>query len=262
MNLRRDISTELSTFGYKKISNRNECFASDVFRLVENFFTDWRAMSRSDLIVSISKAQDVLNQENVHHRCINDNLNLAEGFVASDKVSIQSVVYLRVVRPKISKESEFLDFHRESFYCDQGYINYQINFHIPIYNYTAKTSMKLIKGSHVLNDDEIVYEKKDSVYSGVERFSEGHRVGLQYNPKVITRPGLYGPIEDCGARVGDLFCFTTKLLHGGGINMSDDIRISLDFGIIASQNLFDMKEKHHASYSGGSHFVPLRVNGS
>ena len=54
--------------------------------------------------------------------------------------------------------------------------------------------------------------------------------------------------------------FSTKLIHGGGSNESDEIRFSLDFGILPISLMNLQKKEHFAHYGNqNSHYSKLVV---
>ena len=172
--------------------------------------------------------QDEINQNKVHQQIVNNEKEIYNKLLSNKSISIQSVVYLRGVRSNSQEMMEYLDYHRENFYCDDDYINHQLNNHIPIQNYNINTSMKIIDKSHTIDDDNITTEKFYSKNSGVDRFSVGHNIGLSYNPKVITDGVDISEAERIDLDKDEMFIFSPNLIHGGGINPTKNIRFSLD----------------------------------
>ena len=179
-------------------------------------------------------------------------------FHGTDVFGAQTIVYLKGVRPIKNKFSaikhEALPMHRENFYCDDEYINHQLNIHFPIFNYNKNTCMNYYPKSHKIPDAQLLIDKKDSIYSGVERFSKGHHLGLPYNPKIIQNfNGKKFSPAPCSE--GQAFLFSSRLIHGGGENTSDQIRFSLDFATLPKKWMSKLKRNHFASYyKSSSHF--------
>ena len=44
--------------------------------------------------------------------------------------------------------------------------------------------------SHLVSDSELDLEKYSSTKSGIKRYSDGHALGLPYNPKIINNIGI------------------------------------------------------------------------
>ena len=83
---------------------------------------------------------------------------------------ITSFFHLRAVKKQNKKKkSNFLGFHRETFYSDYDYTKHQINVTIPIMGYTRRNSMKIIEGSHKIPDEKIKTKKLNSLQSGIKK---------------------------------------------------------------------------------------------
>ena len=151
--------------------------------------------------------------------------------------------------------------HRENFYCDEEYINHQLNMHFPIFNYNNNTCMNFYSKSHEISDRQLTVEKKDDLYSGIERFSKGHKLGLPYNPKIIQNLEKLNEYLPAPCKVGEAFLFNSRLIHGGGENYSEKIRFSLDFATLPIKWISNLKKNHFASYSKKkSHFEQVSLN--
>lgn len=209
------------------------------------------------------KCADVINRKLIHIEFLKNNKKFFEKLLNVNDIvkdcSVTTTVYLRGVRPKKSKKVEYLGFHRENFYNDFDYINKQINIHIPIKNYNLKTSMKYFPLSHKIPDKKLETYKKNSQESGVKKFSKSHRLGLVYNPKVITKGVNFDDAVRVKLKNNQAFVFNARLLHGGGENKSRKVRFSLDFAIILNKHLQNNKSYHFASYhKSKKHFVSLK----
>ena len=185
-------------------------------------------------------------------------------FHGSQVIGAQTIVYLRGVRPTTKKSAirhEALPMHRENFYCDEEYINHQLNMHFPLFNYNKNTCMNFYSKSHKISDDQLILQKKDALYSGVERFSKGHKLGLPYNPKIIQNLKKFNDYLPAPCKEGEAFLFSSRLIHGGGENHSEKIRFSLDFATIPIKWMSKLKKNHFASYSKNkSHFMEISID--
>jgi len=206
--------------------------------------------------------QDRINKEKIHYRIIEENKNF---FLKLFKVkslrdlSVQSVVYLRGVRPHTDKKSEYIEFHRENFYNDFDYINHQLNIHMPVKNYTLKSSMKYIPKSHLISDKKIRFLKLNSSQSGIKRFSVSHKIGLPYNPKKITKGIDTNKSRRFNINQGELVAFSSRLIHGGGYNEDTKVRFSIDFGLIKKKIVIKKNKKFHFSsyHIDKKHYVDI-----
>ena len=161
------------------------------------------------------------------------------------ELKITSFLHLRAVKQRTKKNNNFLGFHRETFYSDFDYTRYQINISIPILNYTNKNSMKIIEKSHNIPDEKISTLKLTSLESGIKKNSYEHRLGLAYNPKLITDGVDLKKAKRANLETGQFMVFSSNLIHGNGINHERETRYSIDFGLIKKKYLVGKKIKNH-----------------
>lgn len=207
--------------------------------------------------------QDLVNNKKIHLDIVKRNksffLRLFD-IKNLNALSMQTVVYFRGVRPSMKKYSEFIGYHRENFYNDFEYINKQINIHIPIQGYTRRSAMRYIPNSHKVDDKKLEFYKLNSKKSKINKFSVSHKIGLPYNPKIITGGINFAKSRRCNLKEGQMFVFTSKLLHGGGQNLNKNkTRFSVDFGLILKKDVMkDNKKFHFSSYrKTKEHYYPI-----
>jgi len=202
--------------------------------------------SYRDLLLEI---QNEINENKFHHIIAFENKSFFDTLFLNDEYFITSVAHIRGVRPSSNEPLEYLGLHRENFYADGDYINHQINVQIPIRNYNVQTSMFYLPKSHLISDSELKLKKMDSSFSKVDRFSSGHKIGLSYNPKLIELGLDKSKVKRLNIKPNQGFAFSSKLIHGGGSNLTKTIRFSMDFGLIPYLKASESKNKHFASYS-------------
>jgi hypothetical protein len=236
-----------------------------IFRIKEiikdNFDNLYNINDLSAFRKSLLKCQNLINFEKIHYQIVYENIDFFLKILNLNSIRdlyLQSVVYLRGVRPSKKMAKDALSIHRENFYCDQDYINKQINVHIPIQNYNRLSAMKYIPMTHLVPDKDLEIYKMNSRQSGIKRFSIGHKLGIPYNPKILTKGIKENSAIRCKVKEGQIFGFSSRLLHGAGLNYTKkNVRFSIDFGII-DRKIFlkDKKKKHFASYlKTNSHFI-------
>ena len=160
----------------------------------------------------------------------------------SNQLHLQNVVYLRAARPMLeSFKQEQLGFHRETFYSDHEYMKYQHNIWVPILNVTEKNCLSYVEKSHLIPDDKIKTESIKEEKSGVKRFSNGHKVGLAYMPKKIISGVNFDLTKKLYVPDGHFVVFSSMLIHGAAVNFEKAFRFSLDFGVLPSEKLTDIK---------------------
>lgn len=240
----------ISRTGYKKFILGSSKIIKELNELIDlNFPYNFDSVSTKQFREIILLIQNKINKRKLHHDIVLENAKFFDNLFANMPYSITSVAHIRGVRPSSKEPLEFLNLHRENFYSDGDYINYQINVQIPIRNYTEKSSMYYIPRSHMIPDSALNLEKMSSSFSKVEKFSTGHKIGLTYNPKFIK-----SGVERAKARRVKLnpdqgMAFTSRLIHGGGANLTKTVRFTLDFGLIPDIQLKNAKKDHFASYS-------------
>ena len=200
------------------------------------------------------KIQDEIYNKNYHLEIIKKEFLFLKSLFkikSLKELKITSFVHLRAVKKKNKKEkNNFLGFHRETFYSDYDYTQYQVNISVPLLNYNKRNSMKVIKGTHLIPDSKIKTVKFTSTKSGIRKGSAKHKLGLPYNPKIIKAGINLKKAERTNLKNGQMIVFSGQLIHGNGKNNQKKTRFSIDFGLIKKKYLFKKKIKdHHISYS-------------
>lgn len=216
---------------------------------------------------SVVAAQDAFNEAYLHHEIF---LALHDPLVEVAKTSdllISGIAFLRVVRPKaVSTQFEYLDFHRESFYASGDFVRHQINIHVPLLNYTPPSSVKYIPFSHKIPSDAFSLHQISESETGFVRGSSEHRSGLMYRPKQIIAGCDLGKAIPFPVVVGEAAIFDSELIHGGGVNNTSEIRVSVDFSVIPVACVPDALNYQLAAESlsvgSGKKYVPIQTNTS
>lgn len=124
----------------------------------------------------------------------------------------QSIFHFRVIRPKHNDNNPL---HRDIWLEDYSRC---INLYIPVAGSNELSSLILIPGSHHWPE------------SRVERTVSGSMVNnIKYNVPAVTQiKGDYS-IERPSPRENEVLVFSPYLIHGGAINLNDDLtRISIE----------------------------------
>ncbi len=258
------LKSSISDQGFAVIKLPSDSIINDITKIVDKESNKLlKIYSTDEYHKKLIEIQTRINLIGTRDKLLSELADVLYEFHGSEEFGAQTVVYLRGVRP-VNKESsikhEALPMHRENFYCDEEYIDYQLNMHFPISNYNENTSMKYYRNSHNIPDQDLIIDKKDHEYSGIKRFSRGHQLGLPYNPKIIENLNDMDFPLSAPCTVNDAFLFSSKLIHGGGLNFTDKIRFSLDFATLPKKWLSTLKSNHFASYEKNkSHFVEVSV---
>lgn len=198
----------------------------------------------------VAGAQDEFNRRNLARRLAQDRRHQLSVILGSDRIMLQTNLYLRATRPKQVMHQENIGWHRESFYGPS--MQTAVNFWLPVANVNMDNTLRFISESHLIPDEAIETVNEDDPV--VARGSAGHKIGLLYSPKRIVsgvdlscpRPFIVLP--------GEAAIFSGQLIHGAAENHSEQIRFSIDFRLIAAANLTDRKQ-HFAS--GKEYFEEL-----
>jgi polyhydroxyalkanoate synthesis regulator protein len=143
-----------------------------------------------------------------------------------------SIVFTRPSNQGVSlnSDAEFVDFHRENFYSDVKTINHQINFWVPIFNVSLLQNFRYVPKSHFIPDDKIILKKEINKF--VKRKSSAHQCGINYAPKRIVGGVEMNKAKRFNVPKNKFLVLNSKLIHGGGINLSKKIRFAISFGIV------------------------------
>jgi ectoine hydroxylase-related dioxygenase (phytanoyl-CoA dioxygenase family) len=198
----------------------------------------------------VAQAQDELNRRSLARRLAGDRREVLAAILGSERMMVQSNLYLRATRPLTGAGQENVGWHRESFYGPG--MQTAVNFWMPVANVTLENTLLYIPDTHLIPDEAIETVKEDD--PTVSRGSAGHRIGLLYSPKRIV-----AGIDLSGSRPfvvlpGEASIFSGQLIHGAAANKSEKIRFSVDFRLIAAESLRVNKE-HFAS--GRKYFEDL-----
>lgn len=198
----------------------------------------------------VADAQDEINGREFVRRISEDRRAELCEILGTNRILIQTNLYLRATRPKVTGIQENVGWHRESFYGPD--MQYSVNLWTPIANVTRDNILRYIPDSHLIPDSDIAtVSEPDPI---VERFSAAHRIGLLYAPKRIVSGVDLEASRPFEVPDGAVAIFAGQLIHGAAENRSRAIRFSVDFRVIAADNLVERK-KHFSS--GKEYFEEL-----
>jgi len=189
-------------------------------------------METSKYTTLVADAQDELNKRALARRLAADRHDVLRAILGSERIMVQSHLYLRATRPMRSGQ-ESVGWHRESFYGSS--VETAVNFWLPIINVTIENTLLYVPDSHLIPDEVIVTENEED--PTVQRGSAAHRIGLLYSPKRILSGVDFSTQRPFIAFPGEAAIFSGQLIHGAAVNRSDKIRFSADFRLIAAENL-------------------------
>lgn len=238
------------------MEHKNKQLLLDIRKIIKSNFNDdvrkYNELEIESFREMVSSTQNQINDLNIV-KLLSVSLKDKVFSYLNDDFLIQSNCYLRAARPIKSSNSENIGWHRESFYSALGHLCY--NIWTPILGVNENNTIQYIPESQKIISKNIITENKNDTHT--KKFSSGHKIGFLYSPKTIIggvdlqkNKRLIVP-EDCSA------LFSGNLIHGAGINTSDEIRFSLDFRIIPKKDYILNKslEKENHFSSGKSYFI-------
>lgn len=212
--------------------------------------SDYMSMSLEEYRTLMLRAQTFLVEKNFMLRIIKSIKPTLVTYLGTSEFLVQSNLYLRASRPGMPKHYENIDWHRESFYGPN--LEKSVNIWTPIRGVTSKNSLRYIPKSHEIPEDRITtYNEGVSV---TPRYSVGHKLGFNYDPKVIcggvdlTQAQVLHVQQQCSA------IFSGNLIHGAAANLDSQIRFSVDFQVIRKRDYSAKNKQLHYS-SGKPYFV-------
>ena len=197
-------------------------------------------------------AQQMFNAQNLNKTIFDNIPQDLTRYLETDAILIQSNIYLRASRPYRPSAEENISWHRESFYGPN--LSKAVNIWTPIRGVCAKNTLQYIPESQLIPDADIVTQNEGVTHT--PRFSIGHKLGFNYDPKKIT-----GGVDlDDSTRLvvpcGRSAIFSSNLIHGAAVNESESIRFSVDFQVIRKSDYSSLNKKFHFS-SGKEYFVEI-----
>lgn len=225
------------------ISRLAERSALDELRGIVGYYfgrsvEEYVAMDGGAYQALVAEAQDEVNRRQMTRRLAEDRRAELTRILGTDAIMIQTNLYLRATRPKAGGGQEHIGFHRESFYGPD--LIASVNLWMPIQNVTVDNAVRYVPDSHLIPDEAIKTVSEDG--GGVVRFSAGHRIGLLYSPKRIVEGVDLDNHRPLVVVPGEIAIFSGALIHGAAENRSHHLRFSVDFRVIAEDNLTTAKE--------------------
>lgn len=208
-------------------------------------------LSSDEYRKQINLFQEKINNGNYMNIFMEMECNKLFKIINTKNISVQSNLYLRATRPKMTQHSEYIGWHRESMYSDHQSIKNAYNIWIPIFGVNQNNTLNFIPNSHTIPDNKLGI-KKLKKQSKIKRFSDGHKIGLPYSPKVITNGVDFENKKKVLPPKNHYALFMSDLIHGGAENNCEQIRVSIDFRIIDTKK--NKSEKIHFS-SGKKYFI-------
>lgn len=200
----------------------------------------------------ILNIQNIINTENFGRKIIKSIFEEISTYLGTDSFLIQSNIYLRASRPQQSIGQENIGWHRETFYGSN--MQKAVNVWTPIKGLNSNNTLQYIPDSHLIPEENIIIKKDKDTFT--KRYSAGHKLGFQYEPKKIVDGVDFSTKKKLQVPYGGSAIFDGNLIHGAAENNSSDIRFSVDFRILRKKDYTSENKKYHYS-SGKPYFEEL-----
>ena len=191
-------------------------------------------------IKTLEKIKKSINIKKFQQKCVN---LVKKKLSISEKFKFSSFISLLITRPSKNKadidEAEFVGLHRENFYGDPKYMNYQINLWFPIFDINKLQNFKFIEGSEKIPDEKIKFIKKRNLY--VKKHSNAHKCGINYAPKKIISGVSISKAKRFNIPKNSFLVFNSNLVHGDGKNLTNKIRFAFGFGVVGQKHFKNIK---------------------
>ena len=228
---------------------------SPVDDVIKGVFDDQKTYSSLELDAyrdMMLRVQVALNDQR-YNRVIVDSIKKdLIAYLETDQFLIQSNLYFRASRPQQQPGQENIGWHRETFYGPN--LSKVVNIWTPIRNVSSANSLRYIPESQLIPDEQIIRENIGSTHT--KRFSPGHKLGFNYDPKVITEGVDLTKPRRLMVPLDASALFSGNLIHGAATNLSPKIRFSVDFQVIRKKDYSTKNKKVHFS-SGQEYFIEM-----
>jgi hypothetical protein len=189
--------------------------------------SDMRDEDDHALLLEIQKK---VNDAAIGDRFIEAEIEKLGEIVGTKDLAAQAICYVRGSCPAKRNEHDAIAYHRETFYDPT--VGNAWNIWTPLANHCADNAVRLIPGIQRIPETAIVTAHVDEDANPVKRNSAGHRVGLRNNEKVIVDGVDLSNSAPLLVPRDSYAVFPAILVHGSGVNHSDQIRVSPDFRVI------------------------------
>tara|TARA_B100001173_G_C16029223_1_gene565718 strand:- start:45 stop:815 length:771 start_codon:yes stop_codon:yes gene_type:complete len=220
---------------------------------ISNSFQELMCMNNDQYRSVNLSIQNTINDSHINLLVFKEIQPTLKTWFGTDDFLVQSNVYLRSSRPTMCQESECIGWHRESFYGSGMESAY--NIWIPILGVNADNTLQFIPCSQNVSTDKLNLKNVDDKFT--VRYSDGHKLGFLYSPKVITDGLDFTSALRMNVPEYGFACFPAELIHGAAINNSDHIRYSIDLRVIKRiDHSIDLSKSYHFA-SGKPYFISV-----
>ena len=129
------------------------------------------------------------------------------------------------------------------------------NIWIPLVSITENNALYYIPQSQKIPLNQIMYVNEGEEFSSIKKYSNGHKVGLNYDNFVINSGVELSKKRRMLVTDDHYLIFSGNLIHGAAQNLENYIRFSIDFEIIPTHNAIE----YNNFSSGGEFFSKFKM---
>jgi hypothetical protein len=230
--------------GYVVLDLPLRCILYDIQDVIRRHFPGdaeyYSRLSRETWHELILSAQNEINSLGILKNLVGSAREIVSNILDESQIAWVNVIKLRAVRPvSLTSCPDHVPFHRETLYARTNQVRYQYNLWCPVSANSIAAGLSYYPGSHLIRDEVLSIGVDNSHYAKVEQYSPGHAIGYPYMPKIIRNLEEICKVrpEQIKVPVGSCLLFSAMLIHGNGINRTNEIRFSVDTGCIPESRL-------------------------
>ena len=212
-------------FIYLNFNKNIKNFVCEINKLIKPYFKKIHSdqLKKENYSKLIYEIQSKINKKLPPTFFFKKNKKLFKKIFKSNKFAIQHYFYFRAVKPFIKKESNPVNFHRETFQGPDFY-KHCFNLWIPIRDCSQKNAIQYFPHSHKFKK-HLDFDFTEN-WTKVKKGSYSHKIGSLYKEKILTFTKKVNPKRLYKKKHAILF--SGELIHGNATNMTNKVRMSLD----------------------------------
>jgi Phytanoyl-CoA dioxygenase (PhyH) len=184
----------------------------------------------------VGLAQDAINLRSFTQLLAADLREQVYELLGSEQVLVQAGLYLRAARP-VAVRQESVGFHRESFYGANGY---EFNFWVPVHGVSTENAPLYVPDSDKIPDAAIKIRQVEE-----DPAVKSNKIGLLKRPFEIVDGVDLTKARPFDVPYGSAAIFPGSLIHGAAQNTTGQIRMSVDFRLVAKDKMLPERREHY-----------------
>mgnify|MGYP001180430788 FL=1 len=212
-------------FVYLNFNKDIKNYVHEINKLIEPYFKkiNFDKLKKENYSKLIFEIQSKINKTFPPEFFFNKNKKLFKKIFKNNEFAIQHYFYFRAVKPSIKKDSNSVNFHRETFQGSDFY-KHCFNLWIPLIDCSKKNAVQYFPYSHKFKK-YLDFDYTEN-WTKVRKGSYSHKIGSLYKEKILTFTKKVNPKRLY--KKNHVILFSGELIHGNATNMTNKVRMSLD----------------------------------